>query len=226
LEVVDGRVRPAGDRLGGLRALSRVGNTGVVDGRDHRLRRLDRLLEPVTDEGGAALRRLGLRLLDPQRAARVGVAEPVDDRLDLPAPDGDGTADRGGPLARWHVLTLAVVAADQRDHSGDRDDPGDDDDDPEPRSAHHASFPGFESSSTNPTSRRQNRSTVGIETLSSGECGASICGPNEIMSSPGTLSPITAVWSPACTAVTIGSSPNSRTYDACSAASARESRSG
>ena len=41
-------------------------------------------------------------------------------------------------------------------------------------------------------------------TRSLGECGASICGPNETMSRPGTLLPITAVSSQACTAVTLG----------------------
>src|SRR4029079_14760029 len=87
-------------------------------------------------------------------------------------------------------------------------------------------LPGLDISSTEPTSSFQKRSTVGMLTRSSGEWGASIWGPNEIMSSPATLSPITAVSRPACTAVTIGASPNSRSYDACSAASARESRSG
>ena len=55
-----------------------------------------------------------------------------------------------------------------------------------------------ENSSTTPTSSRQNRSTVRILIRSSGEWGASICGPNEIMSrAPGTRSPITAVSSQA-----------------------------
>ena len=67
-----------------------------------------------------------------------------------------------------------------------------------------------ENSSTTPASSRQNRSTLGMLTRSPGECGASICGPKETMSSRGTRSPITAVSSQACTAVTVASSRRSR----------------
>ena len=49
-----------------------------------------------------------------------------------------------------------------------------------------------------PTSSFQNRSTVGMLTRSSGECGPSICGPIASMSRwPLTLVPMTAVSSPA-----------------------------
>ena len=62
-----------------------------------------------------------------------------------------------------------------------------------------------------PTSSFQNRSTVGMLTRSSGECGPSICGPIASMSRwPLTFVPITAVSSPAWIAVTTGGSPKSR----------------
>ena len=58
-------------------------------------------------------------------------------------------------------------------------------------------FAGSDISSRKTTSSLQKRSTVGMLTRSSGECGNSICGPNESMSRPGTFVPITAVSSPA-----------------------------
>ena len=72
-------------------------------------------------------------------------------------------------------------------------------------------FPGSDSSSTTPTSSFQKRSTVGMLTRSSGECGPSICGPIASMSRrPLTLLPMTAVSRPAWIAVTTGGSPKSR----------------
>ena len=72
-------------------------------------------------------------------------------------------------------------------------------------------FPGADSSSTTLTSSCQKRSTVGMLTRSSGECGPSICGPIASMSRlPLTLLPMTAVSRPAWIAVTTGGLPKSR----------------
>ena len=106
----------------------------------------------------------------------------LDDRLELAAPDGDRAADALRPLAGRNRLAAPVAVADQR---GD-DDHGDDaDGGEEPRDGTaHALLPRGGHLVEEATSSFQKRSTVGMLTRSSGECGNSICGPNESMSRP------------------------------------------
>ena len=112
LEVVDGRVRPAGHDLGDVLSLLGVGCPGVLHAFDHRLGGLDGPLEPLSDEPRASLRRLRLRLLR-ARAGRRRRADVLDDRLELTAPDGHGAAHALGPFAGRDGL-VAVVVSEQR----------------------------------------------------------------------------------------------------------------
>ena len=152
---------------------------------------------PVRMNPRALLRRLRLRLHVPAAARGASVRIVLDGRLELAAPDADGPADALRPLARGDRLAArcrgcrsspvtmttstipATTATTQA--SGPR----------------IALPPGLESSSTTATRSCQKRSTVGILTRSSGECGNSICGPNDSMSSScSTLPPMTARLEP------------------------------
>ena len=149
----------------------------------------------------------------PAGAVGAGSSDVLDDRLELASPDADGAAHALRPLAGRDRLAAVVTVSD---HGGDDEHQHDTDcdaDDPGERSAPRPTLPGTDSSSTTATSSCQKRSTVGMLTRSSGECGPSICGPIASMSRrPLTLLPMTAVSRPAWIAVTTGGSPKSRSY--------------
>ena len=188
LEVVERAIGPVGDVLGRLLALRVSGMPALsipstivsvaCTARSRPLRTNPVRPCGVSDCGSSP----------PAVLASVRRPDVLDDRLQLAAPDADGAAHVLRPLAGGDRLVALVAAADR----GGDDDHGDDADggeDPGERAARIAYLPGAESSSTTATSSFQKRSTVGMLTRSSGECGNSICGPNESMSRPGTLRP-------------------------------------
>ena len=148
-----------------------------------------------------------------------------------PAPDADRAADAVAPTRRPDTVSPLSSRSPIRATDADDDDDADDDrDDPERAIRASSSFlPRLRAARRRtPTSRLpeplDRRDARPARRASAAPRSA---GRTRACRGPGTLSPITAVSSPACTAVTIGGSPNSRSYDASRAPRAPcESRSG
>ena len=123
----------------------------------------------------------------PRRRAAMALGRPdvLDDRLDLAPPDADGAAHALRPLAGGDGL-----AARRRGCRSDAVTPSTSTTPTAmptiqvsgPRIARPTSSPDRTARRRRATSSCQKRSTVGMLTRSSGECGNSICGPNDSMS--------------------------------------------